>query len=99
MYFTHIMLKEGIRGVGFIIGDSNGNLEGAVAMRAPVMVSILATELYALKAGLLFANDASFIPLIVESDCLNAVNMINSGDVCFATEGGSSGGNPKAAAP
>ncbi|CAB4306058.1 unnamed protein product [Prunus armeniaca] len=79
------MLKEGIRGVGFIIGDSNGNLEGAVARRAP--------------AGLLFAIDASFIPLIVESDCLNAVNMINSGDVCFATEGGSSGGNPKAAAP
>lgn len=70
-------------------------------MRAPGMVSILATGLYALKAGLLFAIDASFTPLIVESDCLNAVNMINSGDVWFATvyRGGSSGGNPKAAAP
>lgn len=51
------------------------------------MVSILVTELYALKNGLLFALDASFLSLIIESDCLNAVLMINGEEYCLAPEG------------
>lgn len=51
------------------------------------MVSILVTELYALKNGLLFALDASSLPLIIESDCLNAVLMNNGEENCLAPEG------------
>lgn len=51
------------------------------------MVSVLVTELYALKNGLLFALDASLLPLIIESDCLNAVLMINGKEDCLAPEG------------
>ncbi|CAB4273405.1 unnamed protein product [Prunus armeniaca] len=51
------------------------------------MVYIHATELYTLKNGLLFALDAGFVPLFVETDCLNVVQLINNEEVCLAPEG------------
>ncbi|CAL9011851.1 unnamed protein product [Prunus brigantina] len=56
-------------------------------MRAPGMVYIHATELYTLKNGLLFALDAGFVPLFVQTDCLNVVQLINNEEVCLAPEG------------
>ncbi|KAH0981720.1 hypothetical protein GBA52_008897 [Prunus armeniaca] len=57
-------------------------------MRAPSRISILATELYALKVGLSFALDASLVPLEIESDSLQAVSMVNSEEEYLAAEGG-----------
>ncbi|KAH0983546.1 hypothetical protein GBA52_010723 [Prunus armeniaca] len=42
-------METGARGAGAIVRDSHGNLVGALAMRAPSRISVLATELYALK--------------------------------------------------
>ncbi|KAH0981531.1 hypothetical protein GBA52_008708 [Prunus armeniaca] len=72
-----IDLKYGHRGVGFIVRDSSAALVGAVAMKAPGMVYVLATELYAIKMGISFALDAYRVPLVVDTDCLNAVQMVN----------------------
>ncbi|BFG29918.1 hypothetical protein CerSpe_161930 [Prunus speciosa] len=71
-----------------IVRDSFGNLVGAIAMRAPSRISVLAVELFALKTGISFALDASWFPLVVESDSLMAVNMVNSVEDCLAPEGG-----------
>ncbi|BFG30866.1 hypothetical protein CerSpe_171400 [Prunus speciosa] len=57
-------------------------------MRAPSRISVLAVELFALKTGIAFALDASWVPLVVESDSLMAVNMVNSEEDCLAAEGG-----------
>ncbi|KAH0986902.1 hypothetical protein GBA52_014079 [Prunus armeniaca] len=42
-------VKDGCRGVGILVCDSNSNLLRAVAIVAPGMVSVLATELYVMK--------------------------------------------------
>ncbi|CAB4293744.1 unnamed protein product [Prunus armeniaca] len=64
-----LSLNSGLRGVGVVVRNSYGRLCGAVAMRAPSLLSILATDLYAPKIGISFAMDASITPLIIESDC------------------------------
>ncbi|VVA28250.1 PREDICTED: reverse mRNAase [Prunus dulcis] len=56
-------------------------------MRAPSLLSVLATELYALKVGLSFALDASFLTLVVESDSLAAVQFLSKNEECLAPEG------------
>ncbi|BFG41108.1 hypothetical protein CerSpe_273820 [Prunus speciosa] len=81
-------LATGDRGAGVIVRDSQGNLVGALAMRAPSRTSVLATELYALKTGISFVLDASLVPLVIESDSLLAVNMVNCDEECLAAEGG-----------
>lgn len=65
-----LSLNYGLHGVRAVIRDSYGRLCGVVAMRAPSLISVLATEFYALKIGISFAVDASFSPLLVESDSL-----------------------------
>ncbi|CAB4262200.1 unnamed protein product [Prunus armeniaca] len=58
-----LSLSSSLRGVGVAVRDSYGCLCGVVAMRAPSVLSVLATELYALKIGISFAVDASLTPL------------------------------------
>ncbi|CAL8993088.1 unnamed protein product [Prunus brigantina] len=55
-------MVTGARGAGAIIRDSQGTMIGALAMRAPSRISVLATELYALQVGISFALDASLEP-------------------------------------
>ncbi|CAL9012464.1 unnamed protein product [Prunus brigantina] len=55
-------LRDGLWGVGLIVRDSHDVLIEEVAMRAPSLLSMLATKLYALKVGLSFALDASLLP-------------------------------------
>ncbi|KAI5338396.1 hypothetical protein L3X38_017667 [Prunus dulcis] len=81
-------METGARGAGAIVRDSQGNLIGALAMRAPSRISMLATELYALKIGIFFALDASLMPLEIETNSLLAVSMVNSEEDCLAAEGG-----------
>ncbi|VVA33962.1 PREDICTED: F-box/LRR-repeat At4g00320 [Prunus dulcis] len=61
---------------------------GVVAMRALGLVSVLATKLYTTKTGLSFALDASFESLLLVSNSIQAVKLVNSNDECFVEEGG-----------
>lgn len=83
-----IDMKEGSRGVGCVVRDSLGCLVGVMSMQAPIRVSVLATELYAMKIGLSFALDTAFVPLIVECDCLFVVQLVTFDVECLAVEGG-----------
>ncbi|CAB4316748.1 unnamed protein product [Prunus armeniaca] len=80
-------LRDGFWDVGLIFRDSHSVLIGAVVMRAPSLLSVLATELYALKVSLSFALDASLLPLVVESDSLAAVQLLSKEEECLAPEG------------
>lgn len=55
--------RKGRRGVGVVVR----------AISSPNLVSVLTTEVYALKVGLEFAIDASWLPLIVEFDSHNVM--------------------------
>ncbi|CAB4267254.1 unnamed protein product [Prunus armeniaca] len=44
-------------------------------------------ELYALKVGISFALDASCVPLVLKSDSLTAVQMINTDEECLHQKG------------
>lgn len=65
--------NSGSCGVRVVVRDSYGCLCGALAIRAPSLLSILATELYALKIGISFAVDS--IQLLLQEDS------------CYAAEG------------
>ncbi|KAI5324460.1 hypothetical protein L3X38_033533 [Prunus dulcis] len=56
-------------------------------MRAPSLMSVLATELYALKEGLSFDLDTSLLPLVVESDSLAAMQLLSKEEECLSHEG------------
>ncbi|BFG38278.1 hypothetical protein CerSpe_245520 [Prunus speciosa] len=70
-----------------IVRDSYGCLCGAIAMRATSLFSVLATELYALKICISFAVDASFTPIIIESDSLTVIQLLLQDDPCYTAEG------------
>lgn len=46
-----------------------------------------ASELYVIKLGLELAIERRLSPVLVETDYLEAVNMLNGDKVCYATEG------------
>ncbi|KAM2134289.1 hypothetical protein EV1_003292 [Malus domestica] len=56
-------------------------------MPSPYLVSVMATKIYTLKMGIEFAIDARWLPLIVESNSMNAIRLITQDDTCFAPEG------------
>lgn len=56
-------------------------------MRTPSLFSVLATKLYALKIGISFAVDASFRPIIIESDSLTVIQLLLQDDPCYAAKG------------
>lgn len=61
--------------------------KGAIAKQEAYDISVLVIELCVLKTFLEFSLDDSFYPLIVKSDCLEAVNLVNKQEYCFATDG------------
>ncbi|KAI5318567.1 hypothetical protein L3X38_038275 [Prunus dulcis] len=61
--------------------------DSAVALRSPSLLSVLATELYALKFGISFAIDAFFFPLMIETNSLSATQLILKDEVCYAAKG------------
>ena len=75
------------RGVGGIVRNHEGLLMGAFAKHENCDISVLATELLAMKIGLEFALEYFLSPLIVESDCLEAVKLVNSNGASFADVG------------
>lgn len=59
---------------------------GAVVKQETCDISVLATELFALKTSLQFALDSSFHPLILESDRLETVNLFNKQKYFFVVD-------------
>ncbi|CAB4263129.1 unnamed protein product [Prunus armeniaca] len=57
---------------------------GILLSRAPSLMSVLAIEIYALKIGLSFTLNASFMPLVVESDSLATVQLLLKEEECLA---------------
>lgn len=55
-------------------------------MPAPSLISILSIELYAIGKGLEFAIDLGCVSLIVETNSLNAVQLVQSDGICLATD-------------
>ncbi|CAL8169991.1 unnamed protein product [Prunus armeniaca] len=79
--------NSGLCRVGVVVRDSYGSLCGAIAMRSSSLFLVLATKLYALKICISFAVDASFTPIIIESDSLIVIQLLLQDDPCYATEG------------
>ncbi|CAB4289862.1 unnamed protein product [Prunus armeniaca] len=79
-------MSSGTRGGGMVVRDSVGCFYDAVALRAPSLLYVLATKLYALKFGISFAIDASFFPLVIETNSLSATHFILKDEVCYAAE-------------
>lgn len=80
-------MSFGLRGVGVAVKDSYGCFCGAIAMRAPSVLLVLAIELYALKIGISFAVDASLTPLIIESNSSTTIYLIVQENSCYEAEG------------
>lgn len=78
---------NGKRGLGAVLRNEYGDLMGACAFPIFGNFSPLVTELLALKAGLQFALDTRTLPILVETDCSEAVRLVNSTDHCWAEEG------------
>lgn len=81
-----LSLNYGLHGIRAVVRNSYGHLCGVVVMCAPSQISVLATEFYALKIGIFFAVDASFSPLLVESDSLSVIQFLLKEKACYAAE-------------
>lgn len=77
---------EGV-GVGAIIRNEVGELVGADGQRLGRRLSLLAAELFAIKHALEMAVERRLRSVVIETDCMEAVYMINSAEICLAAEG------------
>ncbi|KAM1990455.1 hypothetical protein ACFX15_031721 [Malus domestica] len=77
---------NGTRGIKAVIRNEEGSLVGAIAMPAPSLISVLAIKLYAIGKGLEFAIDLGCISLIVKTNSLNAVQLVQSDGNCLAID-------------
>lgn len=73
-------------GIKVVIRNEERSFVGAIAMSAPFLISILAIELYAIGKGLEFAIDLGCVSLIVETNSLNAVQLVQSDEICLGTD-------------
>ncbi|KAI5333686.1 hypothetical protein L3X38_023818 [Prunus dulcis] len=72
------------------VGSFKLNVDVAVDLKDGSRgVGILATELYAMKVGMSFAIDASCVPLVLELDCMNDVQLVHKSS-SSTDDGGSS---------
>ncbi|KAB2607730.1 hypothetical protein D8674_010898 [Pyrus ussuriensis x Pyrus communis] len=69
-------VMNGCCGIGAIVRGFNGDLVCVLSMSAP-LISILTLELHAIKKALELALNFSCVQLIVESDSLRSVQLIN----------------------
>lgn len=64
-------------GVGGVVHNHEEILMGAVRNEEACDMSVLEIQLFVLEMGLQFVLGCSLIPLIVESNCLEAVSLID----------------------
>ncbi|KAK2635282.1 hypothetical protein Ddye_030074 [Dipteronia dyeriana] len=74
-----LTLKSQLVGLGIVIRDCLGFVLGASAQRVAANFSYQIVEALEIFRGLTFAVESGLLP-IIESDALEVVNLINSGD-------------------
>lgn len=74
-------------GVGAVIRNDFGELVGAYGRRLGRRLSPLAAKLFAIKHALELAVERRLRSVVIETDCMEAVHMINSTDICLAAKG------------
>lgn len=74
-------------GVSIVVRDHAKFFMGVVVKQEACDIFVLAIELLTLNAGYEFTRNGYFHPLIVESNCLQAINLITSGESCFTADG------------
>ncbi|XP_062021223.1 uncharacterized protein LOC133737733 [Rosa rugosa] len=80
--------KDRCFGGGTIIRDEFGSLIVAGGKNFQHPVSSLVAELLAIKVGLDLVVERRLRNVMVESDCLEAIHLLNSKERCLAPEGG-----------
>ncbi|KAL5762184.1 hypothetical protein ACOSP7_018448 [Xanthoceras sorbifolium] len=68
-------------GLGVVVRDYTGSLVFAAGIVAPLVVDVTCAEAKALLAGAQMAVDRDLLPLQIESDALNVVNLCKAGDL------------------
>ncbi|KAK3218996.1 hypothetical protein Dsin_012966 [Dipteronia sinensis] len=74
-------------GLGMVIRDHTGFVMASWAQRLEANYSPLVAEAMAIFRGITFAVEAGLVPIVVESDALAVVNLINAGDQIHAEIG------------
>ena len=66
-------------GVGGVIRDAHGEVLGAFTKQVQGIFEPLMAELIAIRTGLMFARDIGIMAHVIESDCIGAVQAIQTG--------------------
>ncbi|XP_062013823.1 uncharacterized protein LOC133730205 [Rosa rugosa] len=74
-------------GIGSVCRDSDGNMVAAMGERVAGRLKPCAAELFSVMRGVEWAMERGWTGLVVETDCLEAVRMVNGSDECLASEG------------
>jgi len=69
----------GCRSVGSIISDSSGGVLAAAHSFVPHLVDAPMAEAYALKEGLMLAQHIGCNRLIIQSDCIEVIQIMKEG--------------------
>lgn len=67
----------GKAGVGVIVRDELGRVEAAMCRNLGAPLGEVETEVKAIEAGILFAQDIGVRDIVVESDCLTMIQALN----------------------
>lgn len=74
-------------GIGAVVRNADGGFLGAVGQRLNLRLDPYVCELFAIKNGLEFVLEQGWRHVVVETDSLEAVNVVNGVGDCFADAG------------
>jgi hypothetical protein len=74
-------------GVGAVVRNELGSFIGAVGQRINQRLDPYTCELIAIKVGLDFALEQSLQAVVVETDCMDAVTVVNATEECLGAAG------------
>ena len=72
---------DGTAGSGMILRDHNGNIVLSACRHLYHCLNALESELAAIREGLSLALQWSELPIDIESDCLEAINLLKKGEM------------------
>lgn len=78
--------KNGNGGVGAVVRDSSGRVVLALSRHIDRCGSALEAELLACKEGLSLALQYTLLPLVLETDCLEALKLLKSKEKVMSPE-------------
>ncbi|XP_062026332.1 uncharacterized protein LOC133742668 [Rosa rugosa] len=74
-------VKNGRDGMGAVVRDEFGRMQGALAVPVDGSLSPLATEAAALRYGILYCKELSFTKVKIEGDALNVLKALDCNDI------------------